>query len=223
MDPPFVNTSPAVSGYAIWLNPDTITASGGNVTGWVNDATATALNADLTQTGAVMPEATTNCGAAIVQSVDNTSRYLTAASPHTIPSGFTLFVVGKFDLLTDSGSAIVDGTASGRALYAFIGNDYSIQGDAVGILTDMPEDGATHVFAGRFDSTNYRARISGNIDGWETDASAVGQTWTYANVLQSRFGTQATGWCGEIIVYKEGLSDAAMNSVYDALVTKWNL
>ncbi len=218
----FVNSFPAVSNYDIWLNPDTIVASAGNVTGWLNDGTANATDADLVQVGAAMPEAQIN-GANVCLSADATSRYLDADTPNVIPDGFTIFMVGAFTT-TVSASALLDAPSGARALVLQTGIDITIQGDAtVTIFTDFPNDVLPHVFACRFEANQQRARISGDVDGWVDNPDVTGQSWNYGKLLQSQPGVQAIGWVGELIVYKSALSDLQMSSVYDALVAKWGL
>ena len=222
-----VNPNLPVPGFSIWLNPDTLTTLGGNVTGWANDLTATrGTQADTNAQGAAIPESTDpTTGLAIVEAPDVTLRSLVAATPFVISSGFTLFVVGRLDPASSGGTLVdMDTTPGDRAIVNTSGATLTISGDDVGVITTLANDNLPHVFACRYDSTSYRARISGQ-PVWTISGVGIAQNWNYGKFLQSFTpnNQQAIGWIGELVVYEEGLSDVQMDALFDYYLNKWSL
>ena len=212
-----------VPGYSIWLNPTNITVSAGLVTGWVNDSSASlGSTADLTQAGANIAESTQS-GFSVVESTDATLKNLVAVTPFLISSGFTVFGVGRIDGTSSSISSLIDTpVATGdRALFGAV---LTVAGDDISTLTLLTNDSLPHVFGGRFDTGNHRAKISGEV-AWTDSVIGIAQNWNYGKFLQTFTpnNQQVVGWLGEVIVYPSALSDADTDIVFSYLTSKWNL
>jgi len=178
----------------------------------------------MTVAGAPIPISTQN-GFPVAESVDATQKSLVAATPFIIPTGFTVFAVGRIDLSSPNSSLIdMDATPGDRVLFNTTTQDLGVSGDDAGVLTTLVNDSLPHVFAGRFDAANHRARISGQVS-WTDDPDVSPQPWNYGKLLQTftANNVQVIGWIGELLVYPVPLSDADMATVFDHLTAKWGL
>jgi hypothetical protein len=217
--------SPPVAGFSIWLDPNQIVDDAVNITAWPNDSGASAgAAADMTVAGAPIPISTQN-GFPVAESVDATQKSLVAATPFIIPTGFTVFAVGRMDSSSPNSSMIdMDATPGDRVLFNLTTLELGVSSDDAGVLTTLVNDNLPHVFAGRFDAANHRARISGQVS-WTDDPDVSPQPWNYGKLLQTFTpnNVQVIGWIGELLVYPVPLSDADMTTVFDHLIAKWGL
>lgn len=219
-----------LSGYSIWLHPDTfdVTTSPGFIEGWANDPSALqGASGDMLRLGNTMPVATYN-GLTVGRSLNTSPRFFTPSVAINYVNPITIFGVGQFEG-SNNGSVLFDSNVNTASLRAILGLQDAvgslIEIDAVNVATlaseaEIPGAGPAHVFAARLEVSNYRARISGGA--WQTPAGLSAQNYQYGKFLQDATSLiQAIGWVGEFLLYDFALSDAEMDSVFDQLVAKW--
>ena len=229
---------PPVSGFTMWLDGSDpagngiIPANGATVATW-NDKSGNGNN----MSGGVSPiYASSGINSLSAISFTGSQYYRAAMNTPLMTQTALTFFVAELNTLTVTGTASVEGIASGAnndnnnttmmvgGLQLGGGNIECYRFGSLSTAT-LPANGNGYVFAGLFDGTNNTVYMNG------TASSPVASSGTM-NFQTCNIGTrwlggtpafQYKGYMGEVILYPTNLSSTQMTIVNNYLMTKWRI